>query len=151
MAGSPHFTALPQPPRLPAAFARKKHKEHGRISSKPRACGCRGDFWAGSDRHCLFCSLSPHDVFLQLSRAEPVLGGSLGCAERGLNPSTASPPWSPPVSSTSHLHSSEVQEPKSLKSQYGFKISGSTVPHLIWQLLPREWLPSRRLGYVSEV
>lgn len=121
MTGSPHFTALTQPTLLPAGFAGKKHEEHGLMSSKPRACAYRGGFGAGSDQCCLFCSLSPHDISLDLTWAEPVLGGCLGCAEHGLNPNTGSPaPQSLPASSTSHLHCSEVQEPKNLKSHHGF-------------------------------
>lgn len=74
------------------------------------------------------------------------LGGCLRCAEHGLNPTTGSPsPWSPPDSSTSHLHCPEVQEPGSQRGFKIFKISGAHSDIL------QEWLPSRRLGCAAEV
>lgn len=135
MTGSPRFTALTQPTRLPAGFAGKNMKSMDWLAPSPEPVATERIFVpaltgaACSARYHPMTSLciSPG---LSLSWA-----GLWAVLSMAVSPSTGSPsPWSTPVSSTSHFHCSEVQEPKSLESQYRFKISGSTAPHPIRQL-----------------
>lgn len=122
VAGWPCPTAVTQPTLLTAVFAVKKYKENGLISSEARAYGYSRYFCALADLHCLFCSVSPHDVSLCLARDELVLGQSLGWAGLWvavkLTRGTPSPRYTL-GSSTVHFRCPEAEE---LKSRYSFKI-----------------------------
>lgn len=147
--GGPVPQLVAQPTLLTAAFAVKKYKEDGLISSEPRAYGYSRYFCALADLHCLFCSVSPRDASLCLAQDELVLGQSLGWAGLwlALKLTVGSPsPLHALGSSTVRFHCSEVEE---FESRYSFK--SPVEPSSRSDTAAREWLPSRRLGYVSEV
>lgn len=123
--------AVTRAPCLAAVSAVKKCKEDGLMSLKTRACTCSGCFFSLTDWHCLFCSGSLRDISLCLTRDEVVPGTSRGCAIlRMAVKLTAGSPLSPPqwgfINSTIQFCYSEVQEPKSLTSQYSLKISAES-------------------------